>query len=65
VRQGDHEEKGVQAGVPREAREEGVTAGPLEIAQLASVDGIIFLGGSVANSPEIAHLFGFFWSYLS
>jgi hypothetical protein len=65
VRLGDREGKGGRAGVPRETREEGVTAGPLEIAQLASVDGIIFLGGSVANSLEIAHLVGFFWSYLS
>jgi hypothetical protein len=51
--------------VPREAREEAVTAGPMKIAQLASLDGIIFLDGLIANSPEIAHLFGYFWGYLS
>jgi hypothetical protein len=36
-----------------------------KIAQLAPLGVVIFLGGLVANSSEIAHLFGFFWGYLS
>jgi hypothetical protein len=31
-----------------------------EIAKLACIERIIFLGGLVANKSEIAHLFGFF-----
>jgi hypothetical protein len=36
-----------------------------KIAQLAPLGVVVFLGGLVANSSEIAHLFGFFWGYLS
>jgi hypothetical protein len=49
---------GSTGGSDRESEGDSrVRWGPLEIAQLACILVIIFLGGLVANNPKIAHLF--------